>query len=344
MVQASRDLWVESQGGRVRVENVLSGLEVVVEPRELELSGTPDSRSVFCGKSAENIGSHVIRAVDRLTTAHCGAEPPPDALERLTLCRTRCLEALEPDSEAHRDLKALFQTAEYLLREDTDREFNYLSGLLSTMWRRPNLEYGFGQLPCMPETTQRRVAQAEPFLAPDSRGLILGDDDLMGLCWGLMYDQPCDVFELDQRLLDFYQSCATEGLAYHQRDLTRGLPTEFHGLYDVIFTDPMYGKAGMDMFLKCCAQGLSKSPRARLFLNTRPDLIEEGDRLTERLANLGLHISKRTPGFSRYRFPDETRRLALDSLRATHLPRSFLRGLLKVPYYYSDLLEVVRIS
>ena len=58
---------------------------------------------------------------------------------------------------------------------------------------------------------------------------------------------------------------------------------------------------------------------------------------------MGLRIQSHRRNFSRYKLPDRTRRMALDALRPTGLPRYLLRGLLKVPYYYSDLLEVVRI-
>jgi branched-chain polyamine synthase A-like protein len=344
MLRASRDLWVESLGDRVRIENVLTGRDIVVSPEVLDsVNHCSRNDSVFSDE-CPNHGAHVVRAVDRLLKSHPREALPSDALERFTLCRSRCLEELEISPETKRDLRAVFRTAETFLREDTERQFDYTDGLLQVLWQRPNLEYALGQLPCMPETTQRRVSVAQPFLKDDSRCLILGDDDLMGLCWGLMYEQDCDVFELDQRLLDFYEGQPREGLSFHQRDLTQGLPGEFHGLYDIIFTDPMYGRQGMNMFLLCCSQGLSRSPQARLFLNTRPDLIEDGDRLPERLADLGLRIVKNHSSFSRYRFPEKTRRMALDALSACPLPRYFLRGLLKVPYYYSDLMEVARIS
>ena len=52
---------------------------------------------------------------------------------------------------------------------------------------------------------------------------------------------------------------------------------------------------------------------------------------------MGLRIQSHRRNFSRYKLPDRTRRMALDALRPTGLPRYLLRGLLKVPYYYSDL-------
>ena len=341
MLLASKDLWLESLGERVRVENVLTGQEAVVWPEEL---GSAHAQcSVFFPQSPERIGSQVRRAVDRLLKSHTSQALPDDPMERFSLCRSRCLSELELDPQSSRDLQAVFYTAETFLSEDNDREFQYASGLLQAVWQRPKLEYGFGQLPCMPETTQRRVAMAQSYLKPKSRCLVLGDDDLMGLCWGLTYQQGCDVFELDQRLLDFYRASPRDTLTFYQRDLTQGLPDEFHGLYDIIFTDPMYGRQGMNMFLLCCAQGLSRSEQARLFLNTRPDLIEDGDRLVERLAEVGLRVVRHHRGFSRYRLPEQTRRMALDALGACPLPRYFLRGLLKVPYYYSDLLEISRL-
>ena len=320
--------------------NVLNGLEAVVSSEELDLKSPPPALETVLQPGSSLFASPVRRALERLLKDEAGA--PEDPLKQLDLCRSWCLEELDISNENRRDLKAIFRTAEILLREDTERSFSYHPGLLQAMWRRPTLEYGFGQLPCMPETTQRRLQMAEP--GAQSRCLILGDDDLMGLCWSLMYEQPCDVFEIDQRLLSFYRDLSPKGLQFYERDLTRGLPAEFHGKYDIIYTDPMYGKAGFDMFLTCCSQGLSDAPSARLFLNTRPDLIEDGESLPQRLQAVGLCLARKHPSFSRYRLPDVTRRLALESLNSVPLPRFFLRGLLKVPYYYSDLLEVARLK
>ncbi|MFA5505280.1 MAG: bis-aminopropyl spermidine synthase family protein [Vulcanimicrobiota bacterium] len=332
-----RDLWLQSRADKVVVENCFTSQEIILEPAELERR-LPELTS-----PPVQLGVEMLRALERVLK-EWGAEVPSGPVERLELCCRHCLERLARQDEVARDLKAVFRTARAFLSEPEDRTFEFLPGLLPSAWQRPSLEYGFGQLPCMPESTQRRVSLAREHLSSESRGLVLGDDDLMGLGWGLAYEQPCDIFELDQRILEFYGKLnLSVGLTFHQRDLTLGLPEEFHGKYDFIFTDPMYGKEGMNMFLLCCSQGLSHSGRSRLFLSTRPDLIEEGERLPERLAAVDLRIVQTHRNFSRYKLPEQTRRLALESLRPSGLPRYLLRALLKVPYYYSDLLEVSRI-
>ena len=333
------DLWLESDQDRALLENVVTGKKLLVPPADIHQAL---AASELAQDDLKRWEAPLLRSVDRAMrewSLHSEASP----LQKLDQCREHCLSTVTLTGELERDLKAVFQTASAFLGEPTDRRFDFNPEFLTEIWRRPSLEFQYGQLPCMPETTQRRIELAEPHLRDESRGLILGDDDLMGLCWAAKTSRPCDIFEIDQRIVAFYSERKRSTLQVHQRDLTKGLPDEFHGLYDFIFTDPMYGRSGMDMFLTCCAQGLSTSPQARLFLSTRPDLIEGGEKLEERLASVGLKVLSHRQNFSRYRLPEQTRRMALDALRPSGLPRYLLRALLKVPYYYSDLLEVARL-
>lgn len=333
----TRDLWLQSLDNKPLLENVFTGETLQVKPEQLA-----DALRAYRSPHQSTAEKPLLRALDRVLR-EWSVEPGPTPLERFTACREHCFEKAVLEGEIERDLEGVFNTAAAFLEEPSDRDFAFNREFLQAVWRRPTLEFQFGQLPCMPESTQRRVELAGPYLQSQSRALVLGDDDLMGLCWGQTFDRPCDIFELDQRILDFYGESTVKGLEFHQRDLTKGLAEPYHGRYDFIFTDPMYGKDGMDMFLTCCSQGLSTSPEARLFLSTRPDLIEAGDKLEQRLASVGLRIYSHHRNFSRYKLPERTRRMALDALRPSGLPRYLLRGLLKVPYYYSDLLEVVRI-
>jgi hypothetical protein len=333
----TRDLWLQSLNGKPLLENVLTGEALQAAPEQLL-----EIQKVLRSPDQAQLNTPLLRAVDRVLR-QWSVETDASPSERLEICRQYCFKKAVFEGDIERDLRGVFNTALAFLQEPTDRSFTFNQKFLQSVWRRPTLEFHFGQLPCMPESTQRRIEQATPYLQPESRALILGDDDLMGLCWGQTFDKPCDIFELDQRILDFYADSPVEGLEFHQRDLTKGLAEPYHGRYDIIFTDPMYGKDGMDMFLTCCSQGLSNSNQARLFLSTRPDLIEAGDKLEERLRSVGLRVHAHHRDFSRYKLPERTRRMALDALRPSGLPRYLLRGLLKVPYYYSDLLEVARI-
>ena len=332
----TRDLWLQSLNNKPLLENVVTGEQLQVAPEQLL-----DTLKLYRPLPMPST-TPLLRAVDRVLR-EWSLEGGSSPLERLTDCQQHCFDKAVLEGDLGRDLRGVFQTALAFLEEPSDRSFAFNQEFLQAIWLRPTLEFQFGQLPCMPESTQRRIELARPYLQPQSRALILGDDDLMGLCWGQTFEQPCDIFELDQRILDFYADSPVSSLEFHQRDLTQGLAEAYHGKYDFIFTDPMYGKDGMDMFLTCCSQGLSFSDHARLFLSTRPDLIEAGDQLEERLRSVGLRVQSHHRNFSRYKLPDRTRRMALDALRPTGLPRYLLRGLLKVPYYYSDLLEVVRI-
>jgi hypothetical protein len=237
------------------------------------------------------------------------------------------------------DFLALLDHVRTFLKEDAPDPgaFRFPAGYLSSTAGRPLPRYDYEQQPCMPATTVKRVQQATAGLRQDSKGLILGDDDLISLFWSGQLKNPADVFELDSELIEFLRAQLGENVSIRQRDLTKGLPEEFRGLYDVVFTDPMYRADGMDLFMLCAASGLSERPEARVFFSTRPDLIQRGRQLEDRLADAGLAIETRLPNFSRYRLPDFSRKLILRDFRAWQAPVQLVDGLLNIAYFYADL-------
>ena len=237
------------------------------------------------------------------------------------------------------DFHALLDHVRTFLKEDAPDPgaFRFPPGYLSSTAGRPLPRYDYEQQPCMPATTVKRVQQATAGLRQDSKGLILGDDDLIGLFWSGQLKNPADVFELDSDLIEFLRAQLGENVSIRQRDLTKGLPEEFRGLYDVVFTDPMYRADGMDLFMLCAASGLSDRPEARVFFSTRPDLIQRGRQFEDRLADAGLAIETRIPNFSRYRLPDFSRKLILRDFRAWQAPVQLVDGLLNIAYFYADL-------
>jgi hypothetical protein len=105
----------------------------------------------------------------------------------------------------------------------------------------------------------------------------------------------------------------------------------------------MYNEEGMNMFLRCCSDGLSANKQATVYLTTRPELIEGAERFGNRLQEVGLRLNKVHRHFSRYRLPDHTRQLAFAELKGSGLPLQLLWTLLNVPYYYADMLELKKI-
>lgn len=237
------------------------------------------------------------------------------------------------------DFKALMDHVRTYLREDAHDPgaFLFPPGYLSATAGRPLPRYDYEQQPCMPATTVKRVQQAASHMRNETRALILGDDDLIGLYWSGQLATPADVFELDTELIDFLEPHLRDGVSIRKRDLTKGLPEEFQGLYDVVFTDPMYRADGMDLFMLCAASGLSTHSDARVYFSTRPDLIQRGGIFAERLAEAGLSIETRIPNFSRYRMPEFSRKLIMRDFQAWQAPLQLVDGLLQIPYFYADL-------
>lgn len=273
----------------------------------------------------------------------------PDPFERLEILREQVCALLKESSPREDrwrrrsgvdDFSALVEHVRTFLSEDAGDAgaFRFPDGYLSSTSGRPLPRYDYEQQPCMPATTANRVEKALSGGGhPGSRALVLGDDDLIGLFWSREVRRPADVFELDTELIEFLRPQLAEAATIHQRDLTHGLPEEFHGLYDVVFTDPMYRADGMDLFMLCAASGLSDHPDARVYFSTRPDLIQEGGRLEERLAQAGLAIESRLPNFSRYPMPDFARKLIMRDFMAWNAPAQLVDGLLGIPYFYADL-------
>lgn len=368
LFQTSRHLWLQPHGEQTLVQNICSGRRALLTVGELESLESycrpqePQATPLFerlqdadlVVPQSEPLVSpreELLRlAVDKFLAGKLSlsraklVRTHPDAQTRVNLAQEMAEGVIKKESHL-RDLRSLFSHYRTFMARDASSQqgYQFAPGFLSASRERPLPLEEFAQLPCMPHTTQERVLLAEPCLGAESRCLVLGDDDLIGLHWGLTRPQSCDVFELDQALLDFLQA-SDLGLSLHTRDLTEGLPAEFHGLYDVIYTDPMYTRAGWDMFAMCCSQGLSSSPRARVFLTTRPDLIEDGDLLEQRLAEVGLKILKRTPDFSRYNLPALTRRKALLELQRSGLSIQLLQGLMEIPYLYTEMLELGRVK
>jgi hypothetical protein len=122
----------------------------------------------------------------------------PDPWERLDQVEelvTQQMSALSPRQDRWQrrsgvdDFRALLDHVRTFLREDAPEAgaFLYPAGYLSATAGRPLPRYDYEQQPCMPATTVQRVRHAASNLGESSRGLILGDDDLIGLYWSQLH-------------------------------------------------------------------------------------------------------------------------------------------------------------
>jgi hypothetical protein len=369
----TRHLWLQRREDKVSVSNVCTRRRALLAPEQLpeleryargaELSPGELSRRLLEAdlivsgdtRITENPRQDAILfAVDKFLAERRGQtrsrllRQHPDPLERLDLVSELVVEQLRAvaprvDRWKRRsgvdDFRALVDHVKTFLREDAADAgiFEFPEGYLSATAGRPLPRYDYEQQPCMPATTVNRVLEATRGLKDGSRGLILGDDDLIGLYWSQRVERPADVFELDTELIEFLRPQLSERVSIRERDLTHGLPEEFVGQYDVVFTDPMYRADGMDLFMLCAASGLSDDPEARVYFSTQPDLIQDGKRLEERLAEAGLAVERRLPNFSRYPMPDFARKLIMRDFLAWQAPAQLVDGMLAIPYFYADL-------
>lgn len=376
LYQTTRHLWLQNNDHATTVSNVCTGRRAFLNQDEierLEHFTTPqpstddplDQRLIDAdlivavdAPANENPRSHALLfALDKFLSEERQQsrsrlkKEMPDINARLDLCRDLVVPRLKkisvrPSVLSRRHVSEDFEATidhvrTFLTSDATDAgAYPFSKGFLSSTAGRPLPRVDYEQQPCLPHTTQRRIRHALPHLGPESRGLILGDDDLLSLYWSQNLTQQADVFELDTDLIAFLQPQLKSHVKLHQRDLTNALPEEFHGRYDAIFTDPMYEATGMDLFLKCCAQGLSDKENARVYFSTRPDLIQKGDQLHERLRGAGLALVEQTPNFNRYPFADFVRRIIFRDYLAWQAPMQLIDGLLNAPYLYADLFEL----
>lgn len=253
------------------------------------------------------------------------------------------------DEEAHylwhdpqRLIETLFATVSlFVQREWTDTTYPFDIEFLRLAIGRPRALLEYEQQPCLLSTTLERCRVARR--DGDAPYLVLGDDDLISVALTCPPNSQArlddvHVFELDERLLQFL-SGRTKG-ALHSRDLTAGLPAEFHHRYNTVFTDPMYLAEGMHGFIGCCRQGLSLDRRSRVYLSTCPEQLQHPARLWQSLAEHKLQVSRQHMAFSRYRLPQSPRQATLEGLTQIGLPAVVTTTLLSVPYLYADMFEL----
>jgi hypothetical protein len=204
---------------------------------------------------------------------------------------------------------------------------------------RPERNGEFAQQLCTLHTSQARAHDIQERFPAPARFLTLGDDDLMSLALTEAPGYEMDCFEIDRSLVRFIKKRKSEAVSVYSRDLTKGLPEEFHGLYDAVLADPPYNADGMAWFIKCCSQGLKKSEASRLYLSTYPDLLESSDQFFEEFGKNGLELKKTTPCYNRYPFPKETHDITSVGLRNLGYHPELVGTIMSVPYLYAHLFE-----
>src|SRR3989338_1516651 len=120
--------------------------------------------------------------------------------------------------------------------------------------KKPTPTFLFDQRPVTFETTERRAAYL--LMRGDLIGkeiVFIGDDDLTSLAIALTQKaKRVVVFDIDMRLIDFINNVAKEeniALEAHMYDLTKHIPNEFSGKFDVFLTDPTPNREMFSLFV-----------------------------------------------------------------------------------------------
>lgn len=204
---------------------------------------------------------------------------------------------------------------------------------------RPERNGDFAQQLCTLHTSMDRARLIQEQFPAPAKFLTLGDDDLMSLALTQVPGYEVDVFEIDRSLVRFIKKRKSEAVNVYSRDLTNGLPDEFHGLYDAVLADPPYNIDGMAWFVQCCSQGLKKNEASRLYLSTYPDLLESSEQFFQEFGKNGLILKNTTEYFNRYPFPSETHEITSVGLRNLGYHPELITIIMGVPYLYAHLFE-----
>jgi hypothetical protein len=171
----------------------------------------------------------------------------------------------------------------------------------------PAANASLDHLPATAETAARRALWLDAtYDLAGAHLLCVGDHDLTSLAVALLReDCRISVVDVDDRLLEYLDTTA----AAHGRpidcwygDLRFGLPPVLAESADLIFTDPPYTPAGVQLFLGRGLQGLRDRTNGRLLLSYgySPLTPAIGLKVQRAVLDLDLAIEALLPGFNRY--------------------------------------------
>jgi N4-bis(aminopropyl)spermidine synthase len=171
----------------------------------------------------------------------------------------------------------------------------------------PRARADLDHVPATPETAVRRALWLDS--SYDLAGAVLlfvGDHDLTSLAVGQVSPgADLVVVDIDEATLEFIDSRAARlgiGVRCLAGDLRFGLPERALGCADLVFTDPPYTPAGVELFAARGLQGLGNRDNGRIivaygFSDRHPSL---GFGVQSAAHRLGLACEAMLPRFSRY--------------------------------------------
>lgn len=98
----------------------------------------------------------------------------------------------------------------------------------------------------------------------------LGDDDLVSVAAALTHQcKRITVFEIDDRLIKLINQIALENnleIEIVKQDLCQSIDQKYFSKFDLVFTDPPYVKAGINIFLNQAVKLIKKNFLGRIYL------------------------------------------------------------------------------
>lgn len=155
-------------------------------------------------------------------------------------------------------------------------------------------------------TAKRALLMAENGDLYRKKILFLGDDDLTSIACALL--EPgvsINVLEIDRRLVSLIKEQAQAkrlSIRVKEFDLTKDLPREYLGKFDVVFTDPPYTPSGVGLFINQGILALKNSSSSRVYLcYGTSDKARERELVIQQIINeRGLLIKSKLHAFNRY--------------------------------------------
>ncbi|MBU2523385.1 MAG: bis-aminopropyl spermidine synthase family protein [Nanoarchaeota archaeon] len=173
--------------------------------------------------------------------------------------------------------------------------------------RKPSPTFLFDQRPVNAETTVRRSA----YLAlrkdlVNKKIAVIGDDDLTSLAIGLTYQaKEVVVFDIDKQLIDFINKIAGEeglNVKAYEYDLTKTIPEEFSGKFDVFLTDPTPKEDAFNLFVSIGIDLLKKGGGYSGYVSFLPSHQDKDYIFQKILSDKKVIITDMIPEFTEYDF------------------------------------------
>lgn len=171
----------------------------------------------------------------------------------------------------------------------------------------PPAVWSLDHVPATPWTAIRRAHLLRSSYDLAGRHVLcVGDHDLTSVALGLLAPEvTVSVVDIDERLLSYLRSLATEhGLNLRTvfADLRAELPASLHRTADLVFTDPPYTPAGIELFLTRGIAALRRGPGERLLFCFSANERQLARSLEVQRLVTGLHLTLDAllPGFNEF--------------------------------------------